>query len=93
MTNDEYAARKIMKWPEKMGGWVSPEGFVDRAFWKPSQDRNQLWRILDALEEDDWVETGLVDLDNGLDWLMQLGMEKPREALRAIVNAHKESEE
>ena len=94
MTNDEYAARKIMKWPEKLGGWVTPDGFIDRCFWKPSENLSQLVQVMDALGAT--IETTEITDDCALEPHMTVDgvPTSDRSAfLEAIVKAHKESEE
>ena len=100
MTNDEYAARNIMKWPEKMSGWVTPEGFIDRAFWKPSQDRNDLWRVIEQIPLrilgpifSGQGNTNSNERGMSIDTLCYAAMREPAGTLEAIVKAHKESEE
>ena len=96
MSNDEYAARNIMKWPEKLGGWVTPEGFVDRAFWKPGQDRNQLESVLGNCGFITRLRASQSLVPPGSKGHVDIrihAMIEPTVALEAIVKAHKESEE
>ena len=90
MTNDEYAARHIMGWTEKMSGWVSPDGFIDRAFWKPSTDRKQLYQVVWNLAGN--IKDELED-DHGLCAFYWMCFDSPTAALEAIVQAHKNQKE
>ena len=92
MTNDEYAARNIMQWPEKLGGWVTPEGFIDRAFWKPSEDRNQLAQVCREVRV--WAnENDCPDIKLTVRRAWADAEYDPGAALDIIMKAHKESEE
>ena len=81
-----------MGWPEKMSGWVSPDGFIDRAFWKPSTDRNQLADV--CMEMHEWAnENDHQDIHLTVERAWADADYEPTAALEAIVQAHKNQKE
>ena len=115
MTTEEcrrYSAEEILGWDTMMSGYGSyrDDGYYDaldehihiddRRDWKPDEDRNQLWLVMQRVPEIDEVlecltsEGSIVGSfgtysEDDMRHFYKFAWEHPEEALKAICEAHK----